>query len=245
MGLVANMFKVLVLEPDYKTAIASTTLTDASIEVTMNTNDVVAGDNELIAILHSSRDINIPLTDVKWRYDFLAMQLGQDIKTGAGTAYAMPKFYTAKDNTGTISITLDETPSDEDSLKIYKLDETEITTFTVSGKEVTFATGVEAGDDIYVKTYTYETVATTETIDIDNSVFPSDFIVVLETIEIDEDEQPTHKLQFQFDRCKPTGNITLNTTSDRNATSQQTNFRVLKPKTSTVVGRALRIPISA
>lgn len=245
MGLVANMFKVLIQEPNNGKTIASSTLTDASIEVAMTTNDIIAGNNELIAILHSGRDINIPMTDVEWKYDYLAMQLGQDIKTAAGIAYSMPKFYTAIDETGVISITLDEIPSDANSIKIYKLDETEITGFTSVGEKVTFSTGIEAGDTVEVRTYKYTTAATTQTIEIDNDIFPADYIVVLETIEIDHDEQPTHKLQYQFDRVKPTGNITLNTTSDKNATSQQINFRVLKPKTSTVVGRALRIPVEA
>ena len=256
MGLVADVFDVVILDST-NNPIASTTLQDANIEISMTANDVRAGKgNQLIAIIHSTRDINIPLTDVEWNYEYLAMQLGQDINTGAGVAYAMPKWYTAVAESSNVKITLDEAPKMTTGgtpapvlLKIYKEDGTAVsgTHITVAAKVVTIAAagGVEAGDKVEVRTYVYESSATTQKISIDDTVFPKDFKIVLETIEIDSDESPTHRLQYQFDRSKPTGNITLNTSSERNASTQVMNLRVLKPKTSTEVGRVLRIPISS
>lgn len=248
MGMVADVFDVIILDAE-NNPVGITTLQDANIEISTTANDVRAGKgNQLIAIIHSTRDINVALTDVEWNYENLAMQLGQDIETGAGVAYAMPKWYTAETSGETVIIELDESPILDEGepvlLKMYEEDGTAITTgISVSGNDVTFASGVDEGDKILVKTYTYDSAATTESIVIDDTVWPTDFKMALETIEINEDEQPTHKLQYQFNRAKPTGNITLNTSSERDASTQEMNMRVLKPKTSTEVGKVLRIPI--
>ena len=243
MGLIADVFKFMAID-EKDNVVASATLQDANIEITANTSDVRGGQgNPLIAILHSERDINIPITDVKWDYKYLAMFLGQTIKTGAGVAYSFPEWYEASEENEVVSITLNETPADGETLSYTAEDGTTVTG-AASGKTVTFATGVKNGDSVLVSAYKYVTSASTENIDFDSNVFAKDFTIILETIELDDDTEPTHRLQYIFDRSKPAGNFNLNTTSERNASTQQMSFRVLKPRTSTKVGRALRIPIS-
>ena len=247
--LVADVFDVLLIDPDTLDVAGSTTLQDANIEVSLDANDVNAGkDNALIAIIHSTRNINIALTDVEWKYEFLAKQLGQDIVTGAGVAYAMPKWYTVEEETAVFTITLDEAPildEGEAELLVIKDDTGALVTVSsVTGNEVTL-TGVTDGQEVEVVTYTYESSATTETIDFDNNKYAKKFICVLETLEINEDEEPTYKLQYQFTSAKPTGEFSIETTSERSAGTQSMNLRVLKPKTTSVVGKAMRIPITA
>lgn len=242
MALVADVFDVI-LKDSSGDVIGTTTLQGADLEFSVQENDVRAGKgNQLIGVLHVSRDININLTDVEFKYDWLAKQLGQTIKTGAGVAWAMPKIYTIEID----SITLDETPDKPENIAIYdstgkKLSAT--TDYTVSGKEVTFVS-LNDGDEVEVRTYSYATSPETQTIEIDNSVFGKGVMAVLETIEIDGDETPVAKIQYQFDNAVPTGNFTISTASERNASTQAFNLRVLKPKKSTKVGRVVRIPIS-
>lgn len=238
MSLVADVFDVLLIDKETNEVVATTTLTEANIEVSVTENEVRGGkNNNLIGILHAGRDININLTDAEFRYEWLAKQLGQDIKTGAGIAYAMPKFYTV-DEAGVI--TLEHEPI-EGSVKVFDINGKEITG-TVSGNTVTL-TGVQPGDKVEVRTYKYQTDANTETIEINNKVFAKGVMCILETLEIDGEENPLSKIQYQFDKAVPSGNFTINTASERTAQTQQFDLRVIKPQNSDVVGRVLRIPV--
>lgn len=249
MALIADVFDVLLIDSDGD-VICTTTLTEANIDVSVQENDVRAGKgNQLIGILHSDRDIAINLTDAEFKYEWLAKQLGQDITTGEGVAYAMPKWYEAVDLEGTaIGFTLDHTPLTTDSGLII-FDESgnkvaETSGYTIDDNVVTIVNGV-AGDKYEVRTYKYATDEATQTIEIDNSVFAKGVKCILETLEITGDEEPVATLQYQFDKALPTGNFTINTASERNAQTQAFNLRVIKPKHSTKVGKILRIPIAA
>lgn len=207
----------------------------------------------LLGVLHSDRDINITLTDVNFRYDWIAKQLGQDIKTGAGVAYAMPKWYTVEDiddkTVGDqLGIILDNAPLDATSLVIYNANGKKITGFTLNGNKVNLSSAtptVTVGNEVEVRTYQYATPAETQEIEIDNSVFAKGVKAILETVEVDEaSEQVTHKLQYEFYNALPTGNLKINTSSERQAHTQEFSLRVVKPKSSTVVGAIKRIPIA-
>jgi hypothetical protein len=249
MAVVADVFDVLLIDENGD-VVGTTTLQDANIEVQVQENEVRGGKgNELLGVLHSSRDINISLTDVNFRYDWIAKQLGQDIKTGAGVAYAMPKWYPVLDDAGKPTVTLDETPlATGNELVIYNEEGQKVTGFTVSGNKIDFTSATPAigvGDEVEVRTYKYATPAETQEIEIDNSVFAKGVKAILETVEVDEStEQVTHKLQYEFYNVLPTGNFTINTASERQAQTQEFSLRVVKPKGSTVVGKLKRIPIT-
>lgn len=242
--LVADVFKVLVVDAN-DNVLATDTLQDANIAVETEANDVNGGQgNGLIAILHGRKDINISLTDPVWRMENLALHMGQDIITGEGTAYAMPSWKTVTDNVGSLEITLDNAPL-AGTLKMYLDDGTELSGFTVSGTTVTISdVAVSDGDKVEVRTYQYTTSASAETLEFDTTKFPKDAKIILETLEISDDEQPLAKLQYQFDRVKPSANFNVNTTSAREASNTESAFRVLKPKDSTKLGRLIRIPVA-
>jgi len=237
-----NIFKVLLVDDD-GTVFARTTLTDADIDVKVDTKEIKGGEgNDIIGILHSGRDIDIKLTDPVFRYDWLARSLGQSIVTGAGVGYAMPKWYTAV--TG-IKITVDETPlTTGHGMKIFKADGTEVTGFTISSKDVTFPSGVVIGDKLEVRTYKYNTSASTQTITIDNKIFAKGTKCIMECLEIDGDEKPVCKLQYQFDRAVPTGNFAINTKSEKGANGQSFELKIMKPSDSDVIGRIMKIPVA-
>lgn len=244
MGLIADVFNVVLID-ESGDAIGTTTLQDANIEVSVSENEVRAGQgNTLIGTLHVSRDIAISLTDVEFKYDWLAKQLGQDVKTGAGIGYAMPKWYAVADDAGAMTITLDKTPKSVASLAIYDMNGERIPNenLTLAGAEVTISTGATVGEEVEVRTFQYDTPAETQTIDFDSKVFGKGLKAVLETVEINGDETITHVLQYQFDSAVPDGNFSVSTASERNAATQAFNLKVIKPKTSTVVGRLVRFP---
>lgn len=250
MSLIADVFNVLLIDKDTNDVIAQTLLQDANIDVSVDENEVRGGQgNGLIAILRSARDIQINLTDPTFNYEALARQLGQTIQTGAGIAYAMPKVYDVTDGgTSNPVVTLDKTPNATDhGVAAYTIDGKKITGFTVTGDKVDFTSAsptVNIGDKVEIRTFKFDTDAATESIDIDVKSFGKGVQVVLETLEIDEDEQPKNVIQYQFDTAIPNGNFTINTSSAREASAQEMALRVLKPKDSDVVGRVLRFPVA-
>jgi hypothetical protein len=248
MGFIADVFDCQLIDPVSGDVIASTTLQDATIDVKVSENEIRGGKgNTLLGTLHVSRDISLSLTDVSFRYDFLAKQLGQDVKTGSGTAYAAPKFYPVVDNAGTLKITLDKTPSDSTSLAIYDADGVKISSsaYTVSGSAITFTTGVAGGDSVEVRAYTYATDAQTQTIEFDSAVFAKGLKAVLTTVEVSGDETITHTIQYIFENCVCDGNFQIQTKSEKSAAVQAFGLKVIKPETTTVVGRFIREPYVA
>jgi hypothetical protein len=245
MSVVADIFDIVLLDSN-NVAFASTTLTDANIQVKVTSSDVKGGRNDqLMGVLHSDRDIMVNLTDISFRYDWLAQQLGQTITTAAGVGWQMPTWYTVESG---LTITLAATPNDTSNLNIFddagvKLALT--TDFTVAGAEVTILkSGIVANNELEVRTFSYATSASTESISIDNAVFAKGVKAILSTIEIDEStESALYTLQWIFDNVLLDGNFNINTKSAKAANAQATTLRVVKPKNSTIVGKSLRIPI--
>ena len=131
--LIADVFKLDFIQKDV-TAISCDTLTDAGIEVKANTKEVRGGQgNNLIATLHSSRDISITATDSTFDYGVLATNLGSPIVTGKGVAYMPRQTYTV---TGVgKTVTLKKQPSDAKKVVVYGKD----------GKKLTESTDFEVG----------------------------------------------------------------------------------------------------
>lgn len=250
MAFVADVFDAILIDADSGDTIATTTLQTGNLEVSVSENEIRGGKgNALLGLLHVSRDIAVSLTDAEFKYEWLAKQLGQTIVTGAGTGYAMPKWYTVATESTNKVITLDETPTSIDSIVLYDKNGVKLvktTDFTLATNKITILkSGIAAGDKVEVRTYTYTTSANTQTINIDSSVFAKGVKLILETIEISGDEKPVAKVQYQFDSAVPAGNFSIQTSSERSAQAQQFDLKVLKPTDSTVVGRIVRIPIPA
>lgn len=243
MGLIADVFEVLLIK-DNGDVLASSTIQTANIDIKVKENEVRGGrGNNILYTLHSGRDILVTLDDPEFRYDILATQLGSTVVTGAGTAYAPSKWYTLD---ASKTITLDGTPL-AGSLVIYDATGKKLvitTDYTVATGVVTFvAAGLVQGSKVEVRTYQYTTSTTTESIDIDATKFATGLQLVLETIEIDEDENVTHKIQYQFPNATPDGNFKIDTKAERTGSSNQMVMKIIKPKDSDLVGTVLRIPV--
>jgi hypothetical protein len=248
MAVIADVFEALLLTKDTNEAIGETLLQDANIEVTVAENDVNGGQgNQLLGVLHSTRNINVSMNSTQFRMDWLAKNLGQDVRTGAGVAYAMPRQLEVQDDgAGELSITLEHSPLEAaDKLAVYKEDGTKVAVTSVAANEVVLAPdAVAAGEYVEVRTYTYTTPAQTEEITIDNKVFARGHKLILQTIEVNEGEDyATHYIQYEFHNAIPTGAFTINTAAERSAQAQPFNLRIVKPKHTTEVGVVRRIPI--
>jgi len=245
--LVADVFDAIVIDNTDGSVAGTTTLQSANIDVAVNEVEVRAGKgNALQATLHVQRDITVDLTDVEWRMEWLEKQLGTTSSTGSDIAYAMPTWYTAEDDGG-VKITLAATPLTESSgLVIYNTAGTLIanTNYSVSGLVVTFTSGVSDGDLVEVRTYKYNTAAGTQTLNFESDKFSRGVTLVLSTLETDENEAHLFELQYQFPQAIPSGSFQINTSSEKNATTQAFNLKIVKPATTTVVGKLLRIPLT-
>lgn len=253
MSLVCDIFDIL-LQDDSGNLIASTTLSSADVKISVDEKEVRGGKGDaLIAILHSTRKVDISVAEMEFKWDWIANQLGRTASTGAVTAWATSKMYTCVDLDGggvgtDIGFVLDEEPLASNSgLKIFNASTGEEiatpTGYTISGDDVTIVNGV-VGDVYEVRGYKYMTDTTASTILIDNTSFADGLVCVLETIEIDEDESPLYKVQVQLDECLPSGNFEINTKSARDASVSNFTFKAIKPRTSNTIGRLIRIPIT-
>lgn len=248
MGLIADVFDASLIRSD-GSVLATGTLQDGNIAVKVTANDIRGGKGgNILYEVHSGRDITATLNDPEFRMDFLAVQLGNDVVTGVGVAYATSKFYTVKTVSTSLQITLDNTPI-SGTVVIYDATGKLLsltTDYTVSSAAVTFiAASIHAGDQVEVRSYQYNTDATTESIEIDATKFGTGVKLVLETVEIDTNENIIAKIQIQLNNAIPDGNFTLQTKSDKTGTINQIILKVLKPQTSDVLGTVMRIPVTA
>lgn len=252
---VADVFDVVAIDNSDGSTIGSTTLQSANIDVAVSEVEVRGGKgNALQATLHIQRDINVDLTDIEWSLDWLAKQLGTTASTGAATAYAMPKWYSAVDLDGAESGTalgfqLDEQPlASESGLKIYDSTGTVLTAateYTIATDTVTIVkAGVKVGDLFEVRTYKYTTGATTQTLNFESDKFSSGMTLILSTLETDENEDQLFELQYIFSNAIPNGSFQIQTSSEKKAATQNFKMKIVKPSTTTVVGKLLRIPLS-
>lgn len=246
MSLIADVFDVLLIDSTGD-MFASSTLSTADINITVDTQNINAGrGNALISMLHSNRQADIKLAEMTFKWDWIANQLGKKANIGAAEVWALPRWYTASGTT-TVKITLDEQPiANNSGIKMYKADGTEITSanYSIAEKDVTFTTGVVAGDTVEVRGYKYTTAETASTIEVDNISFAKGVKCILETLEINEDETELAKVQYIFDSVLPTGNLTISTKKERDASVTNFEFKAVKPLSQNTIGRFVRIPLA-
>ena len=247
MSLVADVFSIQI-QTDTGSLIASTTLSSADIKITVDEKEVRGGKGDnLIAILHSARKVEITTSEMLFKWDWIANQLGQTAVVGATVAWAIPKFYTAATTTG-VTIGISPLPLATNSgIEIYSsagvlIPSANYTVVAATGI-ITFTSGVTAGNIVEVRGYKYTTAATASTISIDNTSFADGVVCILSTIEIDEDETPLNMIQFQFDEVLPSGNFDVATKSARDASVSNFTFKAIKPRTSDTIGRIIKTPI--
>jgi len=247
MSLIADVF-IIQCQTDSGSLIASTTLSSADVKISVDEKEIRGGQGDaLLAILHSARKVEISVSEMLFKWDWIANQLGQTATTAAVVSWALPKFYTAATTTG-VTITLDPKPiASASGIEIYTsagvlVPAANYTVVAATGV-TTFTSGVTAGDILEIRGYKYTTAATASTINIDNTSFADGLVCVLTTIEIDSDETPLNHIQIILDECLPSGNFDISTKSARDASVSNFTFKAIKPANSTSLGRIIRKPI--
>ena len=243
--LVADVFDAVVIDNTDGSVAGSTTLQTGNIDVAVSEVEVRSGKgNALQAVLHIQRDINVSLTDVEWKMEWLEKQLGTSTTTGSDVGYAMPTWYTVN---GSKQITLPATPITatpaDAGIKVYDTDGKEITNVSINGAIIELSTASE-GDEVEVRTYKYNTPSTTQVLNFEADKFAKGCTLVLSTFETDENESHPFELQYQFPTAIPVGNFQINTSSEKNAATQTFDLKIVKPTSTTVAGKLLRIPLS-
>ncbi len=219
--LVCQIFDALVIDTATNSIVAKDKLASADIEISQEAKEVIGGANsQVLATIGGKRSLSVKLSEPVFSFETLAAQLGQDIITGSGTAFAMPKGYIVNAEK---KITLDRVPIDK---TLVFADPSITGTVTSESKEVTIA-GADEGDNVLLKTYQYVTPETSKTINIDAKKFATAKRLVLETPVFDLEENKVAVLQWDFAKVKADGSVSFQTKTESEATSNEINFTVL------------------
>lgn len=240
-----DVFKVYLLDEATNIELYADSLTDTSLNFKEDVKDIKAGvGNKLLMTIPTSKEISLELTDVRTRLDWLAAKQGTSVAKGAAVAWHLPRPYTVKANT----ITLSAEPIKTADVRFMKIDSvtgaaTEISG-TISTKVVTF-TGVEDGTSIYVTGYAYNSAAGTLKVDFDAEKFAKTFKVVMEGIVYNGARKPVFTKQYIFHRAALEGNIEEATKSERDASQTKSTLKVQQVVGQSELGYVLFIPYSA
>ncbi|MEU2589664.1 hypothetical protein ACI2JA_19645 [Alkalihalobacillus sp. NPDC078783] len=247
MSLVADVFEMVIIDK-LGNVIAKDVLSESNITKETAENEVRAGrGNNIYAILNGDTNIEISSTTPVFNLENLALHVGTEIVTGKGTAFASFEHVTVQEGDDSLSyVTLKHAPISEKYLSIVDKDGQQIpkANMLLSGKEVQFSSGVQVGEDLKVLTYEYETSEDTKQLDINIDQFPKDVRIVLTTLKLNQDSQPVSELQFDFPRVKPSANFAINTGSEREASPQEANFKVLLNPNTKKLGTIKEIPLT-
>lgn len=219
--LIIDVFYALILD-EKGNMICMDRLKQADVSASVDGVEITGGRRQqLIANVGGKKTLTVTTSEPMFRLDALAMSLGEDIKTGASVAYAMPKVYDVSDK----SVDLEHTPLSKDSIIAYGEDGVKIegTDIALLEKKITFTE--YSGKKVKV-TYQYNTPETTHTLNISSSNFPKAKRLILETIVIDKDENPVALFQLDFPSAKPNGSFNLSTSESVDAVANEIEWAI-------------------
>lgn len=197
--------KIAMVQENLKSSSISSTATESLIK-----NGI--GDGTWASI-SSGKELNVELQTNVIDFNQIALSCGTAIVKGAKTVHSDAKIYTIS---GEKKITLDKVPLSKDEVQIVDIATDELIAtegYTVSGSDVTF-TAFENGTEVKVLPYTYTSVEGTKEIVISADKFPKAGKLVLKTIAIDNSQNPTDEVEIVIEKCKPSSDFTLSTSSD-------------------------------
>ena len=198
-GLLLDVFDLYCYDSETnKLLFMSENLTQSSITGTADESEVRNGrGNNLFATLSSNKTLTIECTTNAFSFDSLAFMAGTNVNTGTGVSYTA----TQKVKLASGQLALSEEPVNTNEVQVFK-DGKEVTTISVSGKNVTVTSGQE-GAEYLVMPYSYASSAEAEEIEIKAQDFPSACKVVLKGVERDSNSKIVADMSFIFNRAKP------------------------------------------
>lgn len=203
------------------------TLKVSSIENESDSAEAKGGQgNGRILSWDFGRKASLKITDALLSDSSLAMLAGKTVQTTDITAVGR-EVLVASGTAPNIKVTLQQTPN-ANSVTVFKvangLMDTEVTTFTVATKDVTFSAGVVAGDSVMVF-YTYTPTGSATQVTFSANAFPATYKVVGDTIMRGEDGLD-HKMQFIIPKAKLQSSFNL-TMDAENVSTFDFNLDVL------------------
>ena len=202
--------------------IAAGTLSSTSIDMSTDISDIRAGrGNKLIGRIKTNKNVSVTIEDLEQTPEFQALVSGAKIKSGAITAYVMPKEvkYVAD------GITLEQTPI-ERTIPCIKLKDGSKVEGTVTAGKLT-VTGAEAGDKVLIGGYTYQ-ASDAKSFKIQGGKFAENVTVVLEEDVYDgETMQIIGRKQTILENCSVDENFSLAGSREIGETTASYTFTAL------------------
>ena len=202
--------------------IAAGTLSSTSIDMSTDISDIRAGrGNKLIGRIKTNKNVSVTIEDLEQTPEFQALVSGAEIKSGAITAYVMPK----EVKYVTDGITLEQTPI-ETKIPCIKLKDGSKVDGTVAGGKLT-VTGATAGDAILVGAYTYNATSAKH-FKVQAGKFAENVTVVLEEDVYDgETMQIIGRKQTILENCSVDENFSLAGSREISETTASYTFTAL------------------
>lgn len=211
------------------------TMLDTSIETSLSNTDVRGGQgNKLLYIYYHTAEMNITINNAEFSLDFLALNVGSNIKVGADMF--IDETVTVTGGTGLVTktpLTLNTSTAygwvTMPDKSVEKVAFTSGSTFTLSGANASFS------GDVCVRYYANQITARDVTVYAD--MMPSNIRLVMEAILASSDAVTNRigKVQVHVPRASMTGAFTLSMTPDSVA-STPLNVRALAYEKAAVSG---------
>ena len=223
---------------DGKLVYTSKNLTKGGLDNKSTSEEIRNGiSNSLFSTLNTDKSATVTLGENTFNFDTLALLTGTTIKVGASTGYSDEVELVAG---ATKNITLPVAPK-TGAILTMQCKGVDVTG-TLATLEVTFTTGVAVGDTVKVYPYEIATGATTETVTINASEFPSGGMLVLKTKEVSADKKVIADITIECPNAVPTGEWKLDTTSKVQANEQDIVMKICAYNTDGDMYRIKRIP---
>lgn len=198
---------------DGKIAMVHENLTSSELSSTVQNSLIKNGrGNKTWASIDYDKELNVTLSSNVLDFNQIALSCGSAIVKGATTVYSQAKVYTIATN----KITLDETPLTTSEVQIVKIDTDEVlesSSYTISGKDVTFTS---ITGDVKVMPYTYTSVEGAKQITISADKFASAGKLVLKSVMVDELQKTTDEVEIIIEKAKPASDFTINSSAEIN-----------------------------
>lgn len=221
-NLIVDVFDAYVYDSEGNLLMKSENLTEAGISSSMDQEEVRNGKgNKVFAIINKNKSMEVTLTENTFDFQALAYKNGTKVVKGNGVGSVGTQVLKATDSEG-IKVTLAKAPLNN---KVVSYCNGKAVEGAVSGTEVTYATGVTAGQMVTVEPYECA-IETAEKIVIKASEFPQANRIILQTVELSPEMKHVANIYVVIDKATPDGAWELNTQSERQPSDSAVKFKV-------------------
>lgn len=215
---------VVIVDEETGVQLATSSLKSHNISQSVDSTEIKAGqENDTLVTIKSNKTVTVELEDVRQSRQWLAMQMGSEIKSESIEIYAFPKRYTVEAQN---KVTLAHTPIAGQTIKVYKADTKQVVSAELSGSSLTL-TGAQQGDVVIVEAYKY-TADSAEVLRFKSDGFAKSYRLILDEPVFNDEVEVIGRRQTIFFKATADDNFTLNGSSDRSEKTNTYKFTVKK-----------------